>query len=107
MNDIVNSLFHWTAGLFVLLSVIKLWREKKVRGVSWLHCAFFASLGYWNLFYFSSLGQWWSFCGGIGIVIASTVWLVQVLYYTHLERNRKHETRFLGNLRFPDGPPCF
>lgn len=65
-----------------MLSVIKLYREKQVHGVSWVAVAFFASWGFWNLYYYPHLEQWASFCGGIAIVTVNTIWLAQLIYYS-------------------------
>jgi len=80
--DIVNGSYELLGAPFILLSVIKLAREKRVQGVSWVHAGFFASWGCWNLFYYPHLGQWFSFVGGIAIVIVNTIWLGQLIYYS-------------------------
>ena len=77
----VNGAFETAGGLFILLSVRRLLRDKKVRGVSMLPVIFFTAWGFWNLAYYPSLGQWWSFAGGIGIVLANTVWLGLMFLY--------------------------
>ena len=83
--DLVNGIFELFGGFFILLSVIKLHKEKKVRGISWIHAGFFALWGYWNLFYYPHLGQMVSFIGGIGVVNMNAAWLVQLIYYSHKE----------------------
>lgn len=47
--------------------------------------AFFWSWGIWNLFFYPSLGQWYSFVGGIALVAGNTVWVALALRY----RNRR------------------
>lgn len=86
LPDIINGLFESVGGLFILLSVLNLHRAKVVRGVSGIHVGFFSAWGYWNLFYYPHLDQWFSFAGGLGIVIINTVWLGQVWYYLRKER---------------------
>lgn len=82
MNDIINAAFEVLGGAFIALSIMKLAKDKTVAGVSWAHAAFFASWGFWNLYYYPSLGQMWSFYGGLGVVLANTTWLAQLIYYT-------------------------
>ncbi len=89
--DIVNGLFELFGAPFILLSVIKLYRQKKVRGVSWAAAGFFTCWGYWNLFYYPHLGQWCSFVGGVALVIVNTIWLCQLIYYTITEKIHKWE----------------
>jgi hypothetical protein len=79
--DTINGLFETLGGGFVLLSVIKLHREKIAKGVSWMHVGFFTSWGFWNLFYYRDLGQLMSFYGGVGLVGTNTFWLGQIAWY--------------------------
>jgi len=81
-QDYANGLFELLGAPFIFLSVIKLYKEKSVRGISWVHAAFFASWGYWNLYYYPHLNQWMSFYGGVAIVLVNTIWLIQLIYYT-------------------------
>lgn len=84
--DLINGTYEAIGGAFIALSIRKLHREKLVKGVSWIHVGFFASWGYWNLFYYPHLGQWLSFVGGVGIVTTNTIWLAQMIYYIRRER---------------------
>lgn len=84
--DIINGMFELFGAPFICLSIYDLYKKKKVRGVSWIHVSYFAVWGYWNLYYYPCLEQWASFVGTITIVAANTVWLGQLLYYSHKER---------------------
>lgn len=86
LPDLINGLFESAGGLFILLSVLKLHRAKVVRGVSAIHVGFFSAWGYWNLFYYPHLDQWFSFAGGAALVAVNTFWLAQVWYYLRKER---------------------
>ncbi len=79
--DIANGLFEFFGGLVVWLNVRRLVRDRGYAGVNWMVAAFFSCWGFWNLYYYPSLGQWWSFAGGLAIVSANTVWLVMALRY--------------------------
>ena len=79
--DIINGCFELLGAPFILLSIIKIAKEKKVYGISWLHAGFFTSWGFWNLFYYPHLNQWFSFAGGIAIAAVNSIWLVQLIYY--------------------------
>lgn len=81
MPDLINGTLEACGALFIFLSVRKLYQDKCVRGVSWLHAGFFAVWGYWNLFYYPHLDQWFSFFGGVAIVATNTFWLAQLIYY--------------------------
>jgi hypothetical protein len=64
---VVNGTFEICGALPITLSVLKLWRDREVRGIHWGQFAFFSSWGYWNLIYYPVLGQWLSFFGGMMI----------------------------------------
>lgn len=84
--DVMNGAFELLGSIMLWLNVRKLHQDKEVKGVHWTATCFFMLWGYWNLFYYPSLDQWWSFAGGISIVAANTVWLAQTLYY--LRKNK-------------------
>ncbi len=91
--DMINGTLEFAGGLFILLSVVKLHRDKIVRGVSLVHASFFSVWGYWNLFYYPHLDQWMSFAGGVFIVATNTVWIIQLLYWTDVERRQRNKWR--------------
>lgn len=80
--DLVNGCFELGGSFAIMLSIMKLNKDKLVAGVSWVHTAWFASWGLFNIFYYTHLGQPLSFYGGVAIVICNTIWLCQLIYYT-------------------------
>jgi len=89
-QDKVNGLFELLGGLFIMLSCIRLYKDKKVRGVSVVAITYFTLWGYWNIHYYPHLNQWVSFIGGLCVVIVNTTWLIMMIYYIRKERNDKH-----------------
>lgn len=87
--DLVNGSFELCAGLFCLLNVRNLLRDRSVRGVSVPASAFFAVWGYWNLFYYPHLGQWASLAGGIVVTVVNTTWVALALWFGARERKAK------------------
>lgn len=86
--DLINGAFEASGAAFLLLNVARLVKDKRLNGIHWLPSVFFSSWGVWNLYYYPSLGQMWSFFGGLLIVLMNTVWLMLVAYYAvnaHLE----------------------
>ena len=79
--DLVNGSFEALGSLFILISILKLYKDKEVAGVSWIHVAFFSLWGVWNLFYYPHLGQVLSFIGGCLIVISNSVYTGMLVYY--------------------------
>ena len=80
--DIINGSFELLGAFFLMLNVKQLYKDKKLNGVHWLPTVFFTSWGFWNLYYYPSLNQWFSFYGGLCIVIVNTFWLLQIIYYS-------------------------
>jgi hypothetical protein len=90
MPDLINGLFEFLASFLLLLNVLKLYRDKKVRGVCHISVTFMAIWGAWNLFFYPSIGAWWSFAFCIPVVIVNTIWVSQMFYYT---RKESHESK--------------
>lgn len=81
LPDLINGLFELFGGVSIWLNVRRILADKKVRGVSLVATAFFTSWGWWNCYYYPSLGQWLSFVGGVVIVTANSVWIVLAWRY--------------------------
>jgi len=81
LADVVNGSLECLAGFVVLLHCRVLHRDKEVRGVSLPAVFFFCGWGFWNLWYYPHLGQFFSFIGGILVVFSNTLWLLMMLYY--------------------------
>lgn len=82
--DMINGTFELMGAVFLLLNVRQLFRDKALNGVHWLPTFFFSTWGIWNLYYYPSLGQWYSFAGGLLIVCINTFWLLQIWWYSKL-----------------------
>jgi hypothetical protein len=79
--DAINGLFEAVGGLLVLNHCRAVVRDKEVKGVSILSTAVFTLWGFWNIYYYPALGQWWSFAGGLVIVLANMLWVALLLRY--------------------------
>ena len=81
IQDAVNGAFEALGGFAILLSIIRLYRDKKVMGFHWGQLSFFTAWGLWNLYYYPHLGQWLSLAGGIGVCSANCIYLAMIFYY--------------------------
>lgn len=79
--DVFNGFFEFAGSIMVWNNVDRLYKDKKVKGVSIATTGFFTSWGLWNLFYYSNLNQWCSLIGGISLAVANVVWFSQMIYY--------------------------
>ena len=80
-GDLINGFFELFGGVLLWKNVVQFHNDKEIKGVHLSPVMFFAAWGYWNLYYYPSLDQWFSFTAGINIVTANTVWVIQMLYY--------------------------
>lgn len=87
LPDVINGLFEGVGGFMMLLDCARLMWEKAIAGVNWQVRAFFLAWGVWNLFYYPNLGQWFSFGGGLLIVIANAIWVALAIHYTRKDRD--------------------
>lgn len=81
MNDIVNGLFEAFGFLAIMTSVMKLQKDKSVRGVSPMMTVFFTSWGVWNIYYYPSLHQVVSGAAAALTCLANAYWLVLMFKY--------------------------
>ena len=84
-NDIMNALFEFVGGLFLWMNVITLYKDKATKGIYYPTVVFFFFWGVWNLWYYPSLNQWWSFVGGVWLATANLVWILLFIYYKRNE----------------------
>ena len=86
-EDVINSLFEAFGAIALCFSIIKVLKDKKVRGISWVQVAFFSTWGLWNIHYYSNLNQWFSFSAGIILCVANLIYTFLLIYYTVKEKN--------------------
>ncbi len=84
--DLINGIFEILGGFFILNHCRVLYADKSVKGVSILSTVFFCSWGLWNLFYYPSLNQWYSFYGGVFITLANFLWISLLLKYKYFTK---------------------
>ena len=84
-NDMANSVFEFLGAVFQIKNTMQIYKDKEVKGVYWPAWIFFTAWGYFNIYYYPSLDQWWSFSAGILIAIANTVWVSMAYYYAVLK----------------------
>jgi hypothetical protein len=83
--DIINGAFEFCGSLMLARNVRMTYLAKRTQGVSLLATSYFSSWGIFNIFYYPSLGQHWSFLGGICVAAVNSIWVAQILYYNHLK----------------------
>ena len=87
--DVINGTFEILGGILCWLNVLKLYKEKYIAGIYWPVQGFFTVWGFWNLYFYPSLRQWYSFAGGIFLVISYTTWCAMAAYYPKANNPRQ------------------
>jgi hypothetical protein len=82
MTDLINSLFEAFAALAILNHARIGIKNKNVGGVSISSTAFFTAWGIWNVWYYPSIEQYYSFCAGMAVLLANFVWLTVLYRFT-------------------------
>ena len=80
-SDLVNGLFEFAGAIMLSMNVLRLYRDKVLKGVSWWPTGFFTTWGLWNLYFYPANGLMWSYYGGLAIVTVNAVWLMMILHY--------------------------
>lgn len=83
LNDIINGYFELTGEVFTWRNAWQLFQDREIKGVYWPMTGGFAAWGLWNLYYYPSLGQWWSVAGAVVLVIGNIAWIIMAWRYTH------------------------
>ena len=85
MADVTNGLFELIGALLVWKNFHQLVIDREVKGVYWPVTVFFALWGVWNLYFYPSLDQWFSFSAGILLCTGNIAW---VFFYLVLRRRQ-------------------
>lgn len=83
--DHINGAFEFVGSLLTWGNAVRVYKDRGYAGIYLPATVFFFFWGLWNLFYYPSLRQWWSFVGGASLVLANYVWVFAMIHY-----GRKH-----------------
>lgn len=81
-NDIINGSFELVGAIINWLNVMRLWKDKQVKGVYYPVWIFFTLWGMWNIYYYPSLTQMWSLIGAIVMTISNLIWVILAIYFS-------------------------
>lgn len=79
--DQINGLIEFIGSGFTWMNVRRVIYAQGYEGLYLPAIIFFMSWGAWNLYYYPSLGQWWSFAGGLSLVCANVAWVGGMMWY--------------------------
>ena len=74
--DIGNGVFECLGGWFTWRNSLALDKARELKGVYWPTTAFFTAWGFWNMYYYPSLDQPFSFAGGVLLASGNLMWVI-------------------------------
>lgn len=72
--DLVNGLFELGGAAVIASQIVVVLRDQRVEGVRWWMPFFFWCWTVWNIPYYASLGQWWSWAAAWLVVATHSVY---------------------------------
>lgn len=85
-NDFLNALFEFVGAIAVWMNIWVYAKDRSVKGVYWPMSIFYCLWGGFNLWYYPSLNQWFSFYAGILVFVGNFIWLIWVLFDIYKDR---------------------
>ena len=83
MYDQINSGFIFVAGIFYVLNLLKLIKDKDVKGISKLSIVFFSIWNIWTLFFFLMVTEfWWTIGAYIIVTVLNIVYIILMIKYS-------------------------
>ena len=79
-HDAINAAFEIGGSMLLLLNIVRLLKDRSVKGVSIAPVVWWTAWGVWNLFYYPHLGQWASFGAGVLVAAANAAWVVLAVW---------------------------
>jgi hypothetical protein len=79
--DLINAAFEAGGALLLWLNVRRLWRDKRLSGVSLFPTVWFNLWGLWNLYFYAAVGQKLSWAAGIGVFAVNSAWVLLALWF--------------------------
>lgn len=79
--DIINASFETLGALLTFMNFQRVRADKGYNGIYPPALVLFTSWGFWNLYYYSSLIQWYSVAATVLMVTANCMWLGSLIYY--------------------------
>jgi hypothetical protein len=79
--DHINACFENAGAILTFMNARQVYRDKGHAGIFIWAIILFTSWGFWNLYYYAHLRQWWSVAATVFMVSANLSWLGMMLYF--------------------------
>lgn len=79
--DLTNGLFELFSACLGIFNIHQIYKDEEVKGVSVVPMVFFTLWGFWNIFYYSYMGQYYSTSGAGAMLAVNLIYLSLVIKY--------------------------
>jgi hypothetical protein len=80
-QDAINAGIEVLGTFMVLVSVRRLVRDKKVRGIAPSHVAYSVGSAWWFTYYYAHLDQWLSFAAAVAYTLVVSFWMLMMVVF--------------------------
>lgn len=85
-SDMINAVFEGSGALLTAMNTRRVYTDKGHAGIYVPAVVFFFSWGGWNLWFYPSLGQMWSFVAGAALFAANLAWVSMLVWYGPVQK---------------------
>lgn len=85
--DVINAIFELAGALLTWMNVRQVWKDKGYAGLYMPAIVLFTSWGFWNLYFYAHLAQWWSVLATVIMVSANSAWLGLMIKFGKVKSN--------------------
>ena len=89
--DLINAFFEGAGAILTWLNVLRIRRDREIKGIDWRISAFWSAWGLWNLHYYYAVGHMLSWAAGAVLVAGNICWVAHAIYYVREERQHARE----------------
>jgi hypothetical protein len=81
--DVGMGVFQTAAAVLNARTCIRLYRDKHVAGISATTVGFYTVANFYNLYFWSALGQWFAVFPGVPMASLNLLWVCMAFHYRH------------------------
>lgn len=82
--DLINGLLEFGSGIFMIPNIIRIAKDKEIKGVTTIPTVYFTAWGLFNVTaFYSGMNLPLSVIGGFTVTIANVIWLSMVYYFKY------------------------
>lgn len=104
--DLSNAFFEGVGAILTWTNVMRIRRDREVKGIDWRVTAFWSAWGVWNVGYYDSVGHPLSMWAGAFLAAGNVCWVLHAVHYTRRRAEQRIQNmRVLAEYRARSSPP--